>query len=96
MRAPSNRDGSVMVWGFLRSRKLTVSIDGIMNHMVFLNILRNNQKESAKNLGSDGNLFFQQDNDFKHTACNVKCGVFAHSSNMNAIENLRATVEIVV
>ncbi|GBM71089.1 Transposable element Tcb2 transposase [Araneus ventricosus] len=83
-----------------------VSIDGIMNHMVYLDILHNNLKGSAKNLGLDGNFIFQHDNDPKHTARNVKMWYLFHckqqlhtppqSPDINVIENLWATFETAV
>ncbi|GBM49456.1 Transposable element Tcb2 transposase [Araneus ventricosus] len=80
-----------------------VFIDGIMNHMVYLDIFHNNLKESAKNLGSDGNFLFPHGNDPKHTARNVKMWCLFHceqqlhtppqSSDINVIETLWATLE---
>ncbi|GFX37680.1 transposable element Tcb1 transposase [Trichonephila clavipes] len=78
-----------------------------MDHKLYIDILNNNLKESAKKLGLDGNFIFQQDNDSKHTARNVKkCGVFfivnsnctppPQSPDINVIENLWATLEIEV
>ncbi|GFW89396.1 transposable element Tcb2 transposase [Trichonephila clavipes] len=66
--------GSVMVWGCMASNGVgnLVFIDGIMDHKLYIDILNNNLKESAKKLGLDGNFIFQQDNDHKHTARNVK------------------------
>lgn len=46
-------------------------IDGIMNHDVYINILRDNLKLSAQNLDIGNNFVFYQDNDPKHTALNV-------------------------
>ncbi|GFY23421.1 transposable element Tc1 transposase [Trichonephila clavipes] len=66
--------------------------------MVWGYILNNNLKESAKKLGLDGNFIFQQDNDPKHTARNVKMWCLFHckqqlhtppqSPDINVIENL--------
>ncbi|GFW97804.1 transposable element Tcb1 transposase [Trichonephila clavipes] len=67
--------GSVMVWGCRASNGVgnLVFIDGIMmDHKLYIDILNNNLKESAKKLGLDGDFIFQQDNDSKHTARNVK------------------------
>ncbi|GFW52867.1 transposable element Tc1 transposase [Trichonephila clavipes] len=66
--------GSVMVWGCMASNGAgnLVFIDGIMDHKLYIDILNNNLKESAKKLGLDGNFIFQQDNDPEHTARNVK------------------------
>ncbi|GBM03653.1 Transposable element Tcb1 transposase [Araneus ventricosus] len=100
--------GSVMVWGCKASNRVgnLVFIDGIMNHMIYLDILHNSLKESAKNLGLDGNFIFQHDNDPKHTARNVKMWCIFHckqqlhtppqSPDNNVIENLWATLETAV
>ena len=48
-----------------------VFIDSIMNHSLYLNILRDNLKLSAQNLGIGMNFIFYHDNDSKHTALNV-------------------------
>ncbi|GBM65196.1 hypothetical protein AVEN_82374-2-1, partial [Araneus ventricosus] len=68
--AKTHGGGSVIVWSCMASTRAgnLVFIDGIMNHMVYLDILHNSLKESAKNLGLDENFIFQHDNDPKHTA----------------------------
>ncbi|GFT49154.1 transposable element Tcb2 transposase [Trichonephila clavipes] len=58
-----------------------VFIDGIMHKMAYLNILQNNLKESADNLGLRSNFIFQQDNDPKHTAFVVEEWLFYHCRN---------------
>ncbi|GFV84985.1 transposable element Tc1 transposase [Trichonephila clavipes] len=77
---PTVKDGggSVMVWGGMASNGVgnLVFIDGIMDHKLYIDIHNNNLKESAKKLGLDGNFIFQQDNDSKHTARNVKMWCF--------------------
>ncbi|GFT56098.1 transposable element Tcb2 transposase [Trichonephila clavipes] len=52
--------GSVMVWGCMASNGVgnLVFIDGIMDHKLYIDILNNNLKESAKKLGLDGNFIF--------------------------------------
>ncbi|GFV81217.1 calpain-A [Trichonephila clavipes] len=69
---------SVMVWGCMASNGVgnLVFTDGILDHKLYIDILNNNLKESAKKLGLDGNFIFQQENDPKHTARNVKMCVF--------------------
>ncbi|GBL80825.1 Transposable element Tc1 transposase [Araneus ventricosus] len=64
--------GGVLVWGCMSASGLgnLVFIDGIMNHALYLNILKDNLKLSAQNLGI-GNNFFYQDNDPKYTPLNV-------------------------
>ncbi|GBM72080.1 hypothetical protein AVEN_266499-1 [Araneus ventricosus] len=83
-----------------------VLLDGIMNHMIYLDILHNNLKESAKNLGLDGNFIFKHDNDPKYTARKVKMLCLFHCKQQlhtppqypdnNVLENLWATFEIEV
>ncbi|GFT45427.1 transposable element Tcb1 transposase [Trichonephila clavipes] len=55
--------GSIMVWGCMASNGVgnLVFIDGIMDHKLYIDILNNNLKESAKKLGLDGNFIFQQE-----------------------------------
>ncbi|GBN30485.1 Transposable element Tc1 transposase [Araneus ventricosus] len=100
--------GSIMVWGCMASTGVgnLVFIDVIMNHMVYLDILHNNLKESTNNFGLNGNFILQHDNDPKHTARNVKMWCLfrckqqlhtpPHSPDINVIENLWATLETVV
>ena len=42
-------------------------IDAILDKHTFLNILKNNIEESATKFGLLENVYFQQDNDRKHT-----------------------------
>ncbi|GFW44545.1 transposable element Tc1 transposase [Trichonephila clavipes] len=77
-----------------------------MDHELYVDILNSNRKESAKKLGLDGNFIFQQDNDPKHTARNVKMWCLFHckqqlhtppqSPDINVIENLWVTLETAV
>ncbi|GFT34060.1 transposable element Tc1 transposase [Trichonephila clavipes] len=59
-------------------RRLTF-IDSTLNHMRYINILKENLKQSAQNLGDD--FWFQQDNDPKHTAHNVKLWLLYNIKN---------------
>ncbi|GFX71525.1 transposable element Tcb1 transposase [Trichonephila clavipes] len=100
--------GSVMVLGGMASNGVgnLIFIDGIMDHKLYIDILNNNLKESAKKLGLDENFIFQQDNDPKLTARNVKMWCLFHckqqfhtppqSLDINVIENLWATLETAV
>ncbi|GFX25697.1 transposable element Tcb2 transposase [Trichonephila clavipes] len=71
--------GSVMVMDCMASYGVEnlVFLDSIMDHKLYIDILNNNLKESAKKLGLDGSFIFQQDNDPKYTARNVKMGLRA-------------------
>lgn len=66
--------GGVMVWGCMSSRGVgkLVIIEGIMDKYLYLNILKENLKESANLLGIGNGFYFQQDNDPKHTAYVVR------------------------
>ncbi|GBO07556.1 hypothetical protein AVEN_2461-1, partial [Araneus ventricosus] len=66
--------GGVLVWGCMSASGLSdlVFIDDIMNHAPYLNILRDNLKLSAQNVGIGNNFVFYQDNDPKHTALHVR------------------------
>lgn len=78
-------------------------IDGIMDRMVYLDILKNNLHKSANKVGLGSNFIFQQDNDPKHTAKIVKLYLLYHckqqlhtppqSPDLNVIENLWAQLE---
>ncbi|GFT08590.1 transposable element Tc1 transposase [Trichonephila clavipes] len=78
--------GSVMVWGCMAMSGVgkLVFIDGIMHKMAYLNILQNNLKESADNLGLGSNFIFQQVNDPKHTV---------ESPDLNVIDHLWSHLE---
>lgn len=66
--------GGVMVWGCMAASGVgeLVFIDEIMDKKVYLNILKENLKKSAEKLGLNKNFYFQQDNDPKHTAYDVR------------------------
>ncbi|GBO24560.1 Transposable element Tc1 transposase [Araneus ventricosus] len=65
--------GGVLVWVCMSASGIgnLVFFDGIMSHALYLNILKDNLKLSAQNLGL-GNNFFYHDNDTMHTALNVR------------------------
>ncbi|GBO27609.1 Transposable element Tc1 transposase [Araneus ventricosus] len=66
--------GGVLVWGCMSASKLgnLVFIDGIMNHALYLNIIKDNLKLPVQNLGIGNNFVFHQDNNPKHTTLNVR------------------------
>ncbi|GFX47741.1 transposable element Tcb2 transposase [Trichonephila clavipes] len=78
-------------------------IDGIMDKIVYLEILKNNLQKSAINVGLGLNFIFQQDNDPKHTAKIVKLYLLYHckkelhtppqSPDLNVIENVWSQLE---
>ncbi|GFW09727.1 transposable element Tcb2 transposase [Trichonephila clavipes] len=97
--------GSVLVWGCMSEGGVgeLVFIDGIMDKMVYLEILKNNFQKSAVNVGLGSNFIFQQANDPKHTAKIVKLYLLYHckkelhtppqSPDLNVIENLWSQLE---
>lgn len=62
--------GNVLLWGCMSAGGIgnLHFINGIMDQHVYLNILRDNLRESAQKLGLEARYIFQQDNDPKHTA----------------------------
>ncbi|GBN49121.1 Transposable element Tcb1 transposase [Araneus ventricosus] len=94
-----------LVWGCMSASGLgnLVFFDGIMNHALYLNILKDNLKLSAQNLGI-GNNFFYQDNDPMHTALNVRLWCLYNcpqnlktplqSPNLNPIEHIWRELEV--
>lgn len=62
------------MWGCVSASGVgnLVFIDGKMDQHLYIDILKNNLKTSARNLGFRGSFIFQQDNDPKHTAKRVK------------------------
>lgn len=66
--------GGVMVWGCMAANGVgnLVFIDSIMDHKAYLQILKDNLQESREKLGLPDDFLFQQDNDPKHTAHNVR------------------------
>lgn len=92
--------GGVMVWGCMSAAGVgnLAFIEEIMNKTVYLNILKNNLNQSAEKLDIRRDYYFQQDNDPKHTAADVKMWLAYNtphmlntppqSPDMNPIENL--------
>lgn len=92
--------GSVMVWGCMSSAGVgnLHFIDGKMDKFGYLNILKENVKQSAEKLGIANNFPFYQDNDPKHTSGVAKLWLIhncpkliqtpAQSPDLNVIEHL--------
>lgn len=76
--------GGVMVWGCMSASGVgnLVFIENTMNQYVYLDILKNNLKESAQKMGLAENFYFQQDNDPKHTAHKVKMWLLFNTPHM--------------
>ncbi|GFW07857.1 transposable element Tcb2 transposase [Trichonephila clavipes] len=56
-------------------------IDSTLNHMGYINILKENLKQSAQDLNLGDDFWFQQDNDPKNTAHNVKLSLLYNIKN---------------
>ncbi|GFV11001.1 transposable element Tc1 transposase [Trichonephila clavipes] len=99
--------GSVMVWGCMATSRVgkLVIFDGIIHthKMAYLNILQNNLKESADNLGLGSNFIFQQDNDPKHPVfvveecllyhCRNQLNILPQFLDLNVIDHLWSHLE---
>lgn len=92
--------GSIMLWGCFSSAGTgnLVRVHGIMKSADYVQILSNNLKQSARNLGLRRRYLFQQDNDPKHTGKLAKNWLTENNVNvlewpsmspdLNPIENL--------
>ena len=92
--------GHLMVWGCMSYNGVgnLAFIEGNMNALMYIGILRNNLLESATKLGIKETFRFQQDNDPKHTAHRTREWLLYNvpkqlptppqSPDVNPIENL--------
>lgn len=62
--------GSVMVWGYITAQGLgqICCIEGNMDAKLYVKILNDNVLGTLKDLGINKEVYFQQDNDLKHTS----------------------------
>lgn len=91
---------NVMVWGSMGYFGVGnfQFIETTMNHQQYLNILRNNLKQSAARNNCEANFHFYQDNDPKHKAYKVRSWLLYNcphvietppqSPDLNPIEHL--------
>jgi len=99
-------DGSVLVWGCMSAAGVgnLHFIEGIMNHVMYIDILKQNLRSSSIKMGMGNQFIFQQDNDPKHRARKAKEWLLyntpkhLHSSpqspDMNPIENLWSYLDV--
>lgn len=66
--------GSQMVWGCMSANGVGELhfIDGIMDHKMYIEILKQNLHKSVEKMGLSDNYVFTQDNDPKHVALNTR------------------------
>ena len=89
------RGGGVLVWGCMSAEGVgnLHLIEGIMNHVMYIDILKQNLRSSAIKMDIGNPFIFQQDNAPKHTARKAKeCAPKQlhsppQSPNMNPNEN---------
>lgn len=98
--------GSVMVWGCMSAAGVgnLVFIEGNMDKTLYLNILKDNLKQSAEKLGIGNTFQFYQDNDPKHKSYLVREWLLYNcpkvietppqSPDLNPIENLWNELDI--
>lgn len=97
--------GSVQVWGCMSALGVGSLhfVDTIMDHKMYIDILKKNLRPSAEKMGLHRDYIFMQDNDPKHTALNTRLWVLYNtpkylvtppqSPDINPIEHLRDYLE---
>jgi len=63
-----------MVWGCMGSAGVgnIEFIDGVMDHKMYIEIIKRNLKQSADKLGIGSSFYVYQDNDPKHKALSTR------------------------
>ena len=77
---------SVSVWGCISAKGVgnLVFIDGIMDHKMYINILKDNLSSSAEKMGLNNDWIFVQNNDPKHSAWNTQMWILYNTpKNLN-------------
>ncbi len=84
--------GSIMLWGCFSASGTgnLVKVEGIMNKEKYVEILKENLKQSAVKLGLSRRFIFQHDNDPKHTSLLVKN--YLQKTKVNVIECFSETI----
>lgn len=97
--------GSVTLWGCMAASGVGSMhfIDGIMDQYLYIDILKENLRNSVEKLQLPDRYVFQQDNDPKHTALNTRLWLLyivpnqlktpPQSTDLNPIEHLWADLE---
>ena len=69
IRTAKHRDGNILIWGCMNATGVgnLHFIEGIMNHLMYIDILKQNLRSSAIKMGMGNQFIFQQDNVPKHT-----------------------------
>ena len=106
VHAIKHSSGGVMIWGCMAASGVSglIFIDCTLDHTGYLNALKENLKQSARDLNLRDDFWFQQDNDPKHTAHSAKLWLLYNIKNelntppqlpdLNPSEYLRDLLEL--